>query len=132
MNQKEPLSPKQQLEIEGYKALMQYGCQMSQDHLNYDKIMMPVSLAPAYFVLTSPAGKIPSQWAESLILVGGFLLLVFWVLRNIRSRARLYETWDKVSCLEEGFEVPGIGKVLDTIAPHWAPKDFTLKIVFLC
>ena len=24
--------------IEGYKALMQYGCQMSQDHINYDRI----------------------------------------------------------------------------------------------
>ena len=93
---------------------------------------MPISLVPAYLVLTSLDVREAGLPAELIILFGGFLLLVFWIMRNIRSRARLYETWDKVSCLEEGFEAPGIGKVLDTIAPHWAPKDFTLKIVFLC
>ena len=130
MNEKEHLTRKEQVQIEGYKALMQYGCQMSQDHLNYDKIMMPVSLAPAYFVLTSLDVQEAGPVAELLIWGAGVLLLAFWVLRNIRSRTRLYETWDTVSCLEEGFEVPGIGKVLDAIGAHWAPKDFTLKIVF--
>ena len=52
MTEKDPLTRKEQLQIEGYKALMQYGCQMSQDHVNYDRIIMPVSLLPAYFVLT--------------------------------------------------------------------------------
>ncbi len=122
--------PKETVKLEVYKGLIQYGCQMSQDHLNYDRILMPISLVPAYLVLTSLDVREAGLPAELIILFGGFLLLVFWIMRNIRSRARLYETWDKVSCLEEGFEVPGIGKVLDTIAPHWAPKDFTLKIVF--
>ena len=33
MNEKEHLTRKEQVQIEGYKALMQYGCQMPQDHL---------------------------------------------------------------------------------------------------
>ena len=52
-NEKAPLTRKEQLEIEGYKALMQYGVQLSQDHLNYDRIFMPLTFVPAYFVLTS-------------------------------------------------------------------------------
>ena len=38
-NEKDSQDPKEHLKLEGYKALMRYGCQMSQDHLNYDRIL---------------------------------------------------------------------------------------------
>ena len=124
------LSKKEQLEIEVYKGLIQYGCQMSADHINYDRLLMPISLVPAYLLLTSLDVQEAGWPAQIIIWLGGFLLVGFWAMRNIRSRARLYRTWDKVSCLEEGFEVPGIGKVLDALGGTRIPTDFTLKIVF--
>ena len=70
-NEKAPLTRKEQLEIEGYKALMQYGVQLSQDHVNYDKIIMPLSLVPAYFVLTS--SDLQDTWllVELVVLAAG-------------------------------------------------------------
>lgn len=57
--------------LEGYKVLMQYGIQMSQDHLNYDKILMPLSLVPAFFVLTSADVQKAGLAAELLIWGAG-------------------------------------------------------------
>ena len=129
-NEKIPLTRKEQLQIEGYKALMQYGVQLSQDHLNYDKILMPISLAPALWVISSPVGKIPSRWAETWILVGGVLLLLFWVLRNIRSRTRLYKVWDTVSCIEKRLCFDAYSNVHDEMKKSGTLSDFTLKFIF--
>ena len=39
------LNKKEQLLIEGYRSLTEYGCQMSQDHISTDRVMIPLSLA---------------------------------------------------------------------------------------
>ena len=87
--------------IEGYKALMQYGIQMSQDHVNYDKILTPVVFLPAYFVLTSSDLQDAGPLLELVIGAAGPLLLWFWHARNKRSKARLYKVWDTVACIEK-------------------------------
>ena len=51
MNEKNSLTRKEQLQIEGYRSLTEYGCQMSQDHISTDRVMIPLSLAPALWVL---------------------------------------------------------------------------------
>ena len=84
------LNKKEQLLIEGYKSLTQYGCQMSQDHISTDRVMIPLSLAPALWVLAPPNGAIDGKAAETLILLGGIVFIVFWMLRNWRSEKRLY------------------------------------------
>ena len=116
--------------IEGYKALMQYGVQLSQDHLNYDRIFMPLSLIPAFLVLTSPDVHCAGKLAASLILGGGFVLLLFWFFRNLRSRKRLYKVWETLCCIEENLEFEAYTKVHKTMKPWWPLRDFTLKFVF--
>ncbi len=129
-NEKDSQDPKEHLKLEGYKALMQYGCQMSQDHLNYDRILMPLSLVPAFLVLTSPDVHCAGKLAASLILGGGFALLLFWFFRNLRSRKRLYKTWDTLSCIEKDLGFAAYTIVHDTMKPWWPLRDFTLKIIF--
>ena len=132
MTEKDPLTRKEQLQIEGYKALMQYGCQMSQDHVNYDRIIMPVSLLPAYFVLTSSDLQDAGLLAELVIWSAGLVLLLFWHSRNIRSKDRLYKIWDTVSCIETrlGFaaysEVHGHMKT----KKKFSLPDFKIKKIF--
>ena len=106
MNEKNSLTRKEQLQIEGYRSLTEYGCQMSQDHISTDRVMIPLSLAPALWVLAPPNGEIASQWAETLILVGGIVFIVFWMLRNSRSERRLSGIWDILRSIETqlGFE----------------------------
>ena len=91
---------------------------------------MPVSLAPAYFVLTSLDVQEAGPVAELLIWGAGVLLLAFWVLRNIRSRTRLYKVWDTVSCIEKDLEIPAYSKVHDYMRESKALRDFTLKFIF--
>ena len=102
-NEKCSLNKKEQLLIEGYKALMQYGCQMSQDHISTDRIMVPLSLAPALLALAPPYEHIPSPLARTLILAGGVILVEFWKRRNKRNERRLYAIWDVVSLIEKQF-----------------------------
>lgn len=87
------------LQIEGYKALNQYGCQMSQEHLSFDRIFMPLSLAPVYFVLV-PRDEPISKFVEILILLGGIFFIWIWRLRNRRSEKRLYAIWDILRGIE--------------------------------
>ena len=126
--------------IEGYKSLTQYGCQMSQDHISTDRVMMPLSLAPALWVLAPPNGPIDGKLAETLILLGGTVFIVFWMLRNWRSGKRLHAIWDILRLIEVklGFEtylildrfmdgslfIKGRPKGQSKITP---PRDFTLK-----
>ena len=139
-NEKSSLNKKEQLLIEGYKALNQYGCQMSQDHLSVDRIFMPLSLAPAYYVLTQPNGEIDSKAVESLILFGGVVFIVFWMLRNWRSKKRLYAIWDILPSIERQLEFEAhrtLRKCMDKprcsrFGLGWItpPRDFTLKSLF--
>ena len=129
-NEKDSQDPKEHLKLQGYNALIQYGCQMSADHLNYDRILMPISLAPPLLVLIPSNERNISQWAESCILAGGVLLLAFWVFRNIRSRARLYNVWETVISIEKDLGFPAVKKVLDATNKLWVPRDFTLKFIF--
>lgn len=139
-NNEKSLNKKEQLQIEGYKALNQYGCQLSADHLSTDKVLMPLSLGPALWVLSSPVGKIPSQWAESLILVGGVLLLVFWTLRNWRSKKRLYAIWDNLRLIERQLKFAAhrtLNKCMNKrrssrfwLLRRLPPRDFTSKFLF--
>ena len=117
--------------IEGYKALMQYGCQISQDHLNYDRILMPISLIPAFLVLTSPDVHCAGKLAASLILGGGFALLLFWLFRNLRSRKRIYKVWETLCCIEKKLEFEAYSIVHKTMKTRWPLADFTLKFVFI-
>ena len=116
--------------IEGYKALMQYGCQLSGDHINYDRIFMPLSLVPAFLVLSSPDIQNSGKQAELSILSGGFLLLLFWFFRNIRSQKRLYKTWETLCCIEKCLGFAAYTIVQDTMKTSWRPADFTLKFIF--
>ncbi len=126
--------------IEGYKSLTQYGCQMSADHISTDRIMIPVSLAPAFFVLAPQNVEITNQWAETLILMGGISLILFWMFRNSRSKKRLYAIWDILRLIETklGFEAYlRLLNLMKTRACHrfWLgrilpPSDFTLKFWF--
>lgn len=106
MSEKDPLTRKEQLQIEGYKALMQYGCQMSADHISTDRVMIPLSLAPALWVLAPPNGPINSKVAQSLILLGGVVFIWSWMRRNSRSERRLSAIWDILREIERqlGFE----------------------------
>ena len=133
------LTPKQQLLIEGYKALMQYGCQMSQDHLSVDRIFMPLSLVPAYFVLTSLDVREAGWPAEVLIWCAGGLLLWFWHSRNKRSAARLNEIWDTLCCIEKCLGFAAYSRVHAALNPdkQYEPKppprrDFEVKRIFAC
>ena len=134
------LNKKEQLLIEGYKALNQYGCQMSQDHLSVDRIFMPLSLAPAYYVLTQPNGEIDSKAVESLILFGGVVFIVFWMLRNWRSKKRLYAIWDILPSIERQLKFAAhrtLRKCMNKrpssrfwLLRRLPPRDFTLKSLF--
>lgn len=92
--------------IAGYNSLTQYGCQLSADHISTDRIMIPLSLAPAFFVLAPQNGEIAGQFAETLILVGGVVFILFWRSRNLRNEKRLYAIWDILRLIEKelGFE----------------------------
>ncbi len=132
--------------IEGYKALTQYGCQLSADHISTDRIMIPLSLAPALLVLSPPNGEIVSRWAETLILLGGVVFIWFWHHRNLRNEKRLHAIWDILRLIEAqlGFEAYlTLQRFMDTMVydnGRWRkltpndqkqPKsDFTLKKYF--
>ena len=133
------LNKKEQLLIEGYKALNQYGCQMSQDHLSVDRIFMPLSLAPAIWVLRPLNGPIDDNWAKSFILLGGRLLIGFWMLRNWRSGKRLSAIWDILRLIKEqlGFKAyrtlktfMGDPDLYNGRFRRWTFRDFTLKTCF--
>ena len=109
--------------IEGYKALMQYGIQMSQDHVNYDKILTPVVFLPAYFVLTSSDLQDAGPLLELVIWAAGPLLLWFWHARNKRSRARLYKVWDTVACIEKDLKLDAMHIVLDHLNKSSDKRD---------
>ena len=118
----------------GYKALNQYGCQMSQEHLSIDRIFMPLSLAPALWVLAPPNEAIENKFVESLILLGGMFFIGFWILRNWRSRKRLYAIWDILRGIEYklGFAAHRTLKEcmdnpFDAQFRKRPPRDFRLK-----
>ena len=118
--------------IEGYKALMQYGVQMSQDHLNYDRIIMPLSLVPAYFVLTSWDLQEAGPLAELVIWGAGPLLLWFWHSRNKRSRDRLYKVWDTLACIEKRLCFAAYSTVHDYMNNESKTlRDFKIKELFV-
>ncbi len=132
-------SERDQLLIEGYKSLTQYGCQLSADHISTDRIMIPLSLAPAIWVLRPLNGEIDDSWAKTLILVGGFGFIVFWMLRNRRSEKRLYAIWDILRLIEVplGFEAHLTLKLFmedpdlyNGRFRRWTFRDFTLKTCF--
>lgn len=91
---------------EGYKALTQYGCQLSADHISTDRIMIPLSLAPALFVLAPQNDMVYSKLAATLMLSGGVVFLWFWWQRNLRNEKRLHAIWDILRSIEGqlGFE----------------------------
>ena len=82
------MTRKEKLRIEGYKSLTQYGCQLSADHISTDRIMIPLSLAPALLVLAPQNGHV-SGFAKTMILVAGVFLILFWMYRNRRNAKRL-------------------------------------------
>ena len=140
------MTRKEQLIIEGYKSLAQYGCQLSADHISTDRIMIPLSLAPAFYILAPPNGEIASKLAETLILLGGILFIVFWMLRNRRSEKRLSAIWDILRSIEAplGFEAYlMLKRFMDTMVydngrwrepqshdPKLPRRDFVLKEYF--
>jgi len=121
--------------IEGYKALMQYGFQMSQDHVNYDKILTPVVFLPAYFVVTSSDLQDAGPLVELVILGAGPLLLWLWHARNKRSQARLYKVWDTVACIEKDLKFDAMRTVLDHLNKsrdkRETLRDFEIKERFI-
>ena len=146
MHEKDSLTRKEQLEIEGYKSLTQYGCQMSQDHISTDRVMIPLSLAPAIWVLRPLNGQFDDNWAKTFILLGGASLIVFWMFRNGRSEKRLYAIWDILRLIEAplGFEAHlMLKRFMETMEydngrwrerqshdPKLPPRDFKLKEYF--
>lgn len=126
------LTSKQQLKIEGYKTLMQYGIQMSQDHVSIDRIFMPLSLVPAYILFTSSDIKEAGIIAELVVWSTGILLLLFWHLRNWRSRERLYMIWDTISYTETCLEFAVFSKVHDYMNAEttFPLRDFAIKVFF--
>lgn len=116
--------------IEGYKALMQYGVQLSQDHLNYDRIFMPLTFVPAYFVLTSLDVREAGWPAEVLIWCAGPVLLLFWHHRNLRSQDRIYKLWDTVACIEKRLCFVAYSTVHDYMNESTTRPDFKLKAMF--
>lgn len=120
--------------IEGYKALMQYGIQMSQDHVNYDKILTPVVFLPAFFVLTSSDLQDAGLLVELVIWGAGPLLLWFWRARNKRSKARLYKVWDTLVCIEKHLCFEAYTKVhkhLEEKRKLGVLPDFETKRIFI-
>lgn len=99
------MTRKEKLIIEGYKSLTQYGCQLSADHISTDRIMIPLSLAPALLVLAPQNGHV-SGFAKTMILVAGVFLILFWMYRNRRNAKRLSAIWDILRLIEAqlGFE----------------------------
>ena len=146
MPDRDSLTRKEQLQIEGYKSLTQYGCQMSQDHISTDRVMIPLSLAPAIWVLRPLNGQFEDNWAKTLILLGGVSLIVFWIYRNRRSEKRLNAIWDILRLIEAplGFEAHlMLKRFMETMEldnGRWRerqshdrkppPRDFTLKKYF--
>ena len=144
MNDKEndtnSLTRTEQLKLEGYKALNQYGCQMSQDHLSVDRIFMPLLLVPAFLVLTSEDVQKAGKLEASLILGAGVLLLVFWTLRNWRSKKRLYAIWDILPSIERQLKFAAHRTLRKCMKKRprsrfWLlrrlpPRDFALKFAF--
>lgn len=138
MSENNSLTPEQQLQIEGYKSLSEYGCQMSQDHISTDRVMIPLSLAPAFFVLAPPTEHDVSYIAKVFILLGGTSLIVFWMLRNKRSEKRLYAIWDTLRLIEERLGFKAHRAVQQFMESRWLRdngrfdkrlplRDFTLK-----
>lgn len=112
--------------LEGYMGLNQWQCQSSQDHLNYDRILMPLLVGAPIYALSSEV----NNWVKTFILLGGFLLLLFWILRNERSKMRIGRGWEVLNEVEEelGFSVRR--RFRDKIDASRVPRDFTLKVCF--
>ena len=110
---------KKEWQIEGYKALMQYGIQMSQDHVMFDRIFMPVSLAPAYAIIASSESSMiqVGRTGQFALCIAAILFLWTWHVRNRRSQARLYKVWKTVGCIERDSKICGIHTVLDYLDP---------------
>ena len=110
---------KKEWQIEGYKALMQYGIQMSQDHVMFDRIFMPVSLAPAYAIIASSDSSMiqVDRTGKIALCLAAILFLWMWHVRNRRSQARLYKVWKTVGCIERDSKICGIHTVLDYLGP---------------
>ena len=87
--------------------------------------MIPLSLAPAFYVLAPPTEHDVNYIAKVCILLGGTSLIVFWMLRNKRSERRLSAIWDILREIERqlGFEAYLILKqFMDTWLFH--PRRF--------
>ena len=120
--------------------LNQGQCQESQDHINFDRIFMPLLLAPPVFVLTSEDVQNAGKVAASLILGGAVLLLVFWTLRKWRSKKRKYGIWDILPSIERHLKFAShrtLGKCMNKrrrsrfwLLRRLLPRDFTLKFTF--
>ena len=110
---------KKEWQIEGYKALMQYGIQMSQDHVMFDRIFMPVSLAPAYAIIASSDSSMiqVDHTGQIALCLAAILFLWMWHVRNRRSQARLNKVWETVGCIERDTKICGIHTVLDYLDP---------------
>lgn len=137
------MTRKEQLLIQGYNALTHYGCQLSADHIGTDRIMMPLSLAPALLVLAPPNGGIDGTLPKLFILSGGFFFVLFWKSRNLRNEKRLHAIWDILRYIEGelGFEAYiKLRQIMNTMQydngqwrkrmpgdPKLPAHDFTLK-----
>ena len=113
--------------LEGYKGLNLWQCQESQDHINFDRIFMPLLIGAPIYALVQ-AGD--DQRHQTFILIGGFILLLFWLFRNLRIQHRMlsgFKVLNEVEC-ELKFNVRR--RFRDKIDASHLPKDFTLKVWF--
>ncbi|MDE0297271.1 MAG: hypothetical protein OXN17_01395 [Candidatus Poribacteria bacterium] len=135
-NDTNSLTRTEQLKLEGYKALNQYGCQMSQDHISTDRVMIPLSLAPALWVLIPLKGEFENNWDKTFVLLGGASLIVFWRLRNWRSGKRLSAIWDILRLMEYQLWFAAYRTLKSYMDdPRYErlgnpPRDFQLKVWF--
>lgn len=113
--------------LEGYKGLNLWQCQESQDHINFDRIFMPLLIAAPMYALLQADGH---QGLQTLIVAGSSILLLFWILRNLRIQHRMlsgFKVMNEVEC-KLNFNVRR--RFRDEIDKSKMPRDFTLKYYF--
>lgn len=111
-----------QLMIEGYRSLGEWNCQQSEDHLTFDKVFMPVIIGAPILALNQGEIRI-----ATFTLVGGVLLLLFWFFRNLRSKMRIYETFNMMNDIEKELKFDARTRLRDKIDNSRLPSDFGLK-----
>lgn len=134
-NNNDNLSKKELLQIEGYRGLLQYGCQVSQDHTHYNRILLPLSFVPAVLLLTSEVLQqldmtlAINLWRQMVIWMAGPTILTFWASRYKRTQDRLVQVLRTIREIEYRLGFAAIDTVEDRMEKQSKAPKYSISII---